>query len=53
MKNVLQIGLTTLAQWTLMAGVRGGQVGYALDFHPTGPGSTPSWGNLPKQKIIN
>jgi len=31
----------------------GGQVGYVPDLHPSGLGSTPTWGNLSKQKPIN
>jgi len=29
---------------------QGGQVGYSLDIHPGGPGSTPTRGNQQKKK---
>jgi len=30
---------------------QGGQVGYSLDFHPGGPGSTPARGNQQKKVL--
>jgi len=49
--TLIQLLKTQNNKIRIKPGSQGGQVGYSLDFHPGGLGSTPAQSNQQKKKI--